>query len=256
MNATSKRDAGKRGEGQGVAGVSGAVSTRAYCGPSSGDAGFTLVETLVSLALMALLAMMLATGMHTGRRAWESLESQAARGQSVAQVQSLLRTRLERAFPAIRYDASRPYVEFAGATDRVQFLAPPPDASAPAALDRYTLAMTTGGNLVLASASTLLARVDRAAGAGERTRIWTDRLLLSRIDGFELAYFGSAAPDYQRRWRSRWQSEPALPELVRLRVRFAGTDRRNWPDLIVHPAATLDSGCIVDSARAVCRGRS
>jgi hypothetical protein len=35
-----------------------------------------------------------------------------------------------------------------------------------------------------------------------------------------------------------------------------GGDPRVWPELIVHPAATVDSLCVIDAATGDCRGRA
>ena len=36
-------------------------------------------------------------------------------------------------------------------------------------------------------------------------------------------------------WREGWENQPELPRLIRLRVRFAENDEREWPELIVRP---------------------
>ncbi len=211
------------------------------------SAGFTLVELLVSLAIMAMLSVLIVSGVGGGARVWERMDRTTAAGEAVEGAQAALRTRLERIFPATRYDASTPYVDFDGAADSLAFIAPPADAARPAPLRRYHLALTAAGDLVLSSHSDLAA--NPAAPDPEQL------VLLHGVQGIELAYFGPTAPDNSPRWRPRWTAQPAPPQLVRLRVAFAADDRRWWPDLVVKPAADIDAGCVMNSSGR-CMGRT
>ena len=62
------------------------------------------------------------------------------------------------------------------------------------------------------------------------------RVLIEGVEGLELAYFGALdrreAPD----WWPEWPAEQdEFPGLVRVQVRFAETDLRRWPELVIHP---------------------
>jgi len=212
------------------------------------DAGFSLVEMLVSLAILAMVSLMVLSGVGTGRRVWETLDARAAEGEGVSSAQGLLRARLERAFPSTRFDASTPYADFSGEEKTVEFLAPADEAHGPDALRRYTLGLTPAGELVLRSASDLAADPQHPAVQSV--------VLLRGVRNLELGYFGPTLVDSAPRWRGLWDSQPTPPELVRIRLAFAPGDRRVWPDLIVHPAATIDSGCVLNAATGRCGGRA
>lgn len=211
----------------------------------SRDSGFSLVELLVSLAILGLLSLMLLQGVFSGRRVWERLDSRAVRLETVEDAQSALRDRLERAFPLTRYDASAPFADFQGEAKVVRFLAPPPLSARPAALRRYTLGLTTSGDLVLTSASDVA--LD-AARASEQT------VLLRNVRSVDFTYWGVAPPDNVERWRPTWRARPTTPQLVRIRLAFQPGDRRVWPELIVRPAANVGSACVVDATTGACRG--
>jgi general secretion pathway protein J len=214
--------------------------------PPRASAGFTLVEALASLAVLALVSLMLVTGTHFARARLARLQA-ADDGEVVEAAQELLRARLARAYPYARPYTGFPRVEFNGLPDRLEFFAPPPDADAPDALQHYALGLTAGGGLQLSRASDLAN--DPAASAKSTP-------LLRGVRELAVDYFGPAPPDNQPRWRARWEQQDSLPRLVRVRVGFAPGDRRVWPDLIVAPAATLDSLCDIEVNTGACRGRS
>lgn len=208
-------------------------------------AGFSLVELLVSLAILGLLSLLLLNGVFSGRRVWERLETRQSALEDVEGAQAAIRTRLERTYPLTRFDASAPYVDFEGEAQTLRFLAPPALADRPAALQRYTLGLTGAGELVLAASS------DLALDAG---RANARHVLLRNVRAVDFAYWGAAPPDDTPRWRPAWRTQPASPELVRLRIEFQPGDRRRWPELIVRPAANVGSTCVLDPATGRCGG--
>lgn len=212
----------------------------------SAQSGFTLVETLASLAIMALVGLMLLQGIHAVNL-WRARRAADDGGRSVAAAQTLLRGRLVRVFPYTSSRTGFPLVDFTGLPDRLQFVAPPPDAGAPDALQHYDLGLNRQGQLALITVSDLALQADLAQR----------RLpLLNGVSRVEIDYFGPAAPDNLPRWRQRWEQQGVLPSLVRIRVGFPAGDRRVWPDLIVNAAATLDSRCDLEPTTGLCRGRS
>jgi general secretion pathway protein J len=215
-------------------------------GGTGSSAGFTLVEALASLAILALVSLMLVAGTGFARARLSRLQA-ADDGEIVEAAQDLLRARLTHAFPYARTASGVPRVEFDGLPDRLDFYGPPPDADAPDALQHYVLGVTTAGVLQLTRVSDL---------ANEPAASTKGVALLRGVTGIAIDYFGAAPPDNRPRWRERWEQQDTLPRLVRLRVGFASGDRRIWPDLIVAPAATLDSLCEIEANSGACRGRS
>ena len=208
--------------------------------------GFALVEALASLVIVAMMGLLLVAGLTTGRRVWDRLDTREAAGETLDAAQSLVRDRLEQAYPQTLYDENPPYVDFQGRAQSVVFLANPPAAQRPAPLRRYTLDVDTGGRLVLSSVSDV--------GPVERQPVKRETLL-SGVRQIDLAYFGPAQPDFQHRWRPIWRDNTLLPELVRLRLTFEPNDPRHWADLIVRPRTTIDSACLLNTISHRCKGR-
>ncbi len=208
--------------------------------------GFTLIELLVSLVILGLLGLLLVSGVGAGRRVWERMDARAADVGSVEAAQDIMRSRIESVVPLTRYDASSPYADIDGKADLLFFIGPASPDRQPDALADYRLSLSTGSELVLSSTSDI---------AALKTPARDDRVLLRNVATIEFAYFGVAPPDNVRRWRDRWYQRPTPPELIRLRLSFARGDHRLWPDLLIRPAATVDTQCILNIRDGRCKGR-
>lgn len=212
----------------------------------SSEAGLTLLELLVSLALLGLLFTVLQGGFALGQRVWERATTRlAARIDAVEAAQVFLRDRIARANPAYgRLAGGR--VSFEGDQSRLTFDAPPPDAVGAGTYLRYTLAVGQEGELELLwkpdTHGSPLAPLNRSS-------------ILPGVAGLELGYFGARGGDPEARWHDTWRQQPRPPDLVRIRLSFPPGDGRIWPDLLVTPWATVDAGCVwVPTVRA-CEGR-
>jgi len=208
-------------------------------------AGFALVEAIASLVIMGMVSLMIVEGIGAGRRVWERIDTREAAGETLDSAQTMLRDRIEQIYAATIFDRNPPYVDFDGQSQRLVFLANPPQSERPAPLRRYTLGLNTKGQLVLASVSDVA-----PPGAPPALQV-----LLQNVRRFDLAYFGTSDQEQLRAWRSQWRQESALPELVRVRLEFEPGDRRWWPDLLIHPQVTIDSACKLNPITSRCKGR-
>jgi general secretion pathway protein J len=211
------------------------------------DRGFALVEALAALAVTAMIALMLLTGLATGRRVWEGVDTREASGEELESAQSMLRDRLEQAYSAVQYEANPPIVDFRGSGETVSFLANPPDDGRPAPIRRYSLSLDGAGELLLASVT------DAAPNAAPADRV---QVLLRGVRAIDIAYFGARNGDAKPSWGPLWRDQPALPDLVRVRLAFRPGDVRSWPELIVRPRMTIDANCQIDLGSHHCKGRS
>jgi general secretion pathway protein J len=211
------------------------------------SAGYALIEMLATLVIVGLTSAMMVEGLGASRRVWEHVDSSNSMGDLIAGTQLLLRDRIERTFPATRYDKIPSYADFDGVADKMMFLAPPRDVGAPSALRRYVLSVAPNGDLVLSSLSDLT----------PDPKAQPDNLvLLHNVQGLDIAYFGVAPPDNRPAWRFAWEQRPAPPQLIRIRVQFAPQDPRVWPELLIKPFATVDSMCVLMVRTGKCRGRA
>lgn len=161
--------------------------------------------------------------------------------------QDLLRSRLEEAAPRTVLDAQSAMIDFDGRADEVDFTAPPPQAHGPDAPYHYRLYVSGGGDVRLDAASDL---------AIDQTRPVSRVVLVRGVSSLDIAYFGPDPLTKGAAWVEHWQQQPVLPRLVRIRLAFPARDRRTWPTLLIRPAATIDSACVVDANTGACQGRT
>lgn len=212
------------------------------------EAGFTLVELLVALALLAMTATLLLATMTTGRGLQARIEASAVATESVAAAQNVLRARIEAIIPETFFTGVTPTIDVRGNDAVLSFTARPGLGRRPGPPQRFRILLTPAGELTLFNIDTLSVRAD-APGL----RSWTRSPLLGNVDRLVIAYYGVHPPDNQRRWRGFWQDQPQLPELIRIRVTFAPGDARVWPDLVVQPAANVTPTCQIDVITGRCR---
>ncbi len=189
------------------------------------QAGFTLLELVVGIALLAMIAALLVNVLGTGIAATKQVDQRTERIERVYHVHALLRRRLQSVRPLEWEFEGRGQPIFVGEGAAIRFVAtaPPWPGLGGLVLDRLYL---DGGRLMLAEQP--FAGDFNAANAHstDRSKALAEGLGTLRID-----YFGSAdrqGPD----WHGKW-SQPRLPELVRIRISWR--DGSSWPDLVVRP---------------------
>ena len=219
----------------------------------AGAQGFTLIEMLVSLAILSMGASLLLAGLVTaGVFARQSRREEAA-SVAVAAAQMILRTRLERMQPVPRLDVSDPTMDSRGTDKIFDFYGPSADRDKGQGVQRYRLMLTAPGDLILYRAPELSDTLDTAATS---VAGWQATTLLRQVAGFSVAYFGARRNETARAWNNFWSNNSRLPEAIRIHVGFRDGDPRVWPDLIVRPGSTVDLACDPEQGTARCGGRS
>ncbi|MBV9509539.1 MAG: prepilin-type N-terminal cleavage/methylation domain-containing protein [Caulobacteraceae bacterium] len=206
------------------------------------EAGFTLVELLVSLALIGLAAVLIAQSFSFDHRALLSLQDRASTGEEVSAAQNLIRLKLINLAPQAAFETGTPGVDMDAEPDHLEFLTTSPQLGAP--LVRYRLSLSGKGDLDL---------LPTTSGGGTPE---TDAALLHGVKSLDISYYGVTGPDRTRGWVSSWNTANGPPELVRIQLGFKDAGRRIWPLLIVRPGANVDTACVLDPDTGLCRGRS
>jgi general secretion pathway protein J len=209
------------------------------------EAGFTLVELLVTVTLLSLLVLLLFGGMRFGVRAWDGAEAHGRRTDDLRVVQGLLRSEIEQAYPRLDTDTDplHPVVDFRGTATWVAFLAPAPQAAGTPGRSRIVIAVERDG------ANRRLAIHAAPELATTQATEWSSPLLRN-VAAARFSYFDGA------NWLAAWSDAKTLPVLVRIQLTFATGDGRDWPDLVIAPRIETDALCIFDRATYRCQGRS
>ncbi|HEY1723151.1 MAG TPA: prepilin-type N-terminal cleavage/methylation domain-containing protein [Magnetospirillaceae bacterium] len=183
------------------------------------EAGFTLIEMIVAMTLLAILALVVTGSIGFGGRVAEAATTRSERLDRLWTGYTLMRNQIAAAY-APKANTARADA-FAGSTDILALIAPAPPQ------------LPMGGDQRVAF------HIERSASGKELVAEWQAQSSAERprrsilIEGLAAGAFAYVGPTDQAQWLSRWDQADALPRLVR----FAGTftDGTALPSFIAAP---------------------
>lgn len=183
------------------------------------QAGFTLVELLVSLALAAALASFAIGGLDFARRSW-TVSRERDQADAVDAALSRLRSMISRTVAAAAFDERTGLARlmYEGGPDALEFVTQSEATALRGGLVRTRLhlgrAPVAGVSLDMVTGSF---RSDpRAIAEAEPVRI------VDKVTGLKLRYFGSTGFGRPAEWRPDWRRQETLPSLVHVEILRAG----------------------------------
>jgi general secretion pathway protein J len=211
------------------------------------DAGFTLLELLVSLMVFAVLAALVYGTVRMGSRSWQAGAERIDEADALRIGWSFVQGALAASRPVPAEDAEATGVLFRGATTAVEFVAELPAYLGTGGLHVLNLRLDRdaegSGRLVLRRTP-----FDPGTGAAdpEAAGRAQEVVLVEGVEALAIQYYGVAGDDEGPRWHAEWKQEEVLPTLVRADVALEGGGR--WPVLAAHlrfrraPAASSPVG--------------
>lgn len=200
---------------------------------TDGDAasGFTLVELLVAVTLVAVLTVVLFGGLRFATRSTDAVGRRIDHTAQLAVAYQFMQRELgdAQALPASAGLPDSP-VDFDGEADALSFVALPPGELGIGGFHWLHVALEGSG-----PARRLVVSWEALPRGPETALVSAPQpsILLDGVKDVAFAYFGVQDPNQPLVWSDQWAERRALPQLIRLRVTLA--DGTRPPDLVVAP---------------------
>lgn len=190
-----------------------------------GERGFTLLEALVAIALLALIAGLMTGALRFGLVSTRQVEARIAALEELRTAQLFLRRQIEGAVPLLVNDEARGEVAFGGVDDRLDLVAEMYGRDGMRGLWYLRLLVQRGEGgtrlVVLRQPITRVREPFRFLPDAEATA------LLSLPVPLAISYHDG------ERWLDRWPRSDEMPRLVRIRA--GNGDSPDWPDFLAAP---------------------
>jgi general secretion pathway protein J len=215
-----------------------------------GQAGFTLIEIVIAMALLAAMLGMAWSGVSFSLRSWDAGANAGHRTADMRLSQNFLRRELSEMFPMRFKDPMNLRLALEGTASRLRFVSTRPAGLSTAGLSLVSLEVESEGrkrNLVMRRAApndeaTDFGPLDRA----EATTLYPD------VDTVVFTYFGTASDIEQPKWYDEWKFAK-LPAMIRMRV--VTPDGVQQPETLVRLMLGEEAGCLENSFQRGCRPR-
>ena len=202
--------------------------------------GFTLLELLISLTLLGLILVLLFGGLRLSIRSWDSVQKKVDNLNSVRSVEGFLRREMEQIYPYRWKAAPARRFAFVGERHKVNFVAPMPSRIGIGGLYAIALELeqTGSGRRLTWKYVPVDPQMQDFSSLDPAKEIVLAGTELIAVDDIWLSYFGRETESAAPRWLDRWDSTVTMPQLIRIKVRFA--DGSEWPDFVVAPMLTSE----------------
>ena len=217
------------------------------------QSGFTLVEVVLAMVLVAAMMLLVYSGLSFALRSWDAAEANGRRVAERRLAENFLRRELSELFPMRFKDPLQVKLAFEGAADRLRFVSARPPGIQMGGLSLVGIEMRDNREKRTRDLVMVRAMPDDAAtdfGPLERAE---SHLMLEGVDRVDFSYFGSENEFTEPKWADSWQYASRVPELIRMRVRTS--DGTMLPDMVVRLALGEEAGCLENSFQRLCRPR-
>lgn len=192
--------------------------------------GFTLVELLVAITLVALMTTVLFGGLRFGTRAASAVAARVNHSADIAGVYDFMQNELTDARLLAAADPTQPSTSFDGEPDAISFITTSPAYLALGGF--HALHVAIEGDERTRRLIVSWQQVPRGLSSAEPVTLQPS-ILLDKVATVAFSYFGLVDPNHPPEWQDHWTDRADLPQLIKLRIVLA--DGWQGPDLVVAP---------------------
>jgi len=197
------------------------------------DKGFTLLELLVSIAILSMVLVMIYGTLSMGSRAWEKGEEDIEKTQRMRVVMNLLSREIKSTFPykvtPSELDTHKEFYAFEGKKDSINFVSTVPLKGGRRGLSWLSFWVESEEGLVVVERDALRSDIFK-----ERNSIDNDEIevLDSNVTSMKLEYYelksGKEEGEGEGEWKEHWDAEKerTLPHAVKIELTFEEEGRR------------------------------
>ena len=193
--------------------------------------GFTLVELIIALLILAMVMTLCASGFKFGTRVWSEIDTQAEHIDSMQAVQEFMRSSVSNSLSLDRFTEDEDEKEleslFLGDTDRIKYVSNSPKYGIEDYLYEY--------ELYLDHERKQLAIRYRPYNITTNNEIDnSSSVLLDGVEDIKIEYFSGFEDEVipGRSWTAHWSNQFALPLLIRISLTLED-QQKYWPQLVI-----------------------
>ena len=217
-------------------------------------AGFTLIEMVLALTLLAVMLGLAWSGLSFALRGWDSGETAGRRAVDLQLAHNFLRRELAEVFPMRWKDPTQLRVAFEGDKKSLHFVSTRAAGASSGGLALVGLEVAAGADPRERSFVMRRALADDKAQDFTPLAAAEPTLLVSNVDSVEFGYFGSENDFNDPKWYPEWTFEGRIPQLVRVQVHSA--DGSELPEIVARVMLGEEAGCLENAFQRVCRPRT
>lgn len=203
--------------------------------PASRGLGFTLIEVVVALALLAILMLGALSAIRASTQAVASGTAMIDRTNKLRVTQELLRRQISQtlALPVAQRSGTGEAVFVEGARDELRFVSPMPGYLGRGGPYVQQISVERGerGSQNLVYRHAMLNGWD--ADDGFDDEVLPPVILLEGVADVRIDYRALNDAGRLGEWQDRWDKPFQLPLFVRIRVEFERDAPETWPDLVI-----------------------
>ena len=227
--------------------------------------GFTLIEILLVMALMAVMMGMIYASLNVGVRAWDAGDARVSEASDLRVVERFMRREFGQIFPTRWRGVTQPYIAFEGARTNLRYvtslnLEASLQNGASGGLQWAELALADGGILQLnrqpfdSAAQNFDALVSPTRDQLSTAPPAPPVRLIDNVTTLEISYFGAETDIAEPTWREEWRDLARLPTLIRLKV--VTTRGREAPEMVFALKVGEEAGCLASNFTRQCGARA